>query len=88
MIYSVSGEILAIGSNYVAIECNGLGFSCLCTRNTLDNLGAVGSKATLYTYLNVREDAMELYGFYEAAALEVFKLLITVSGVGPKVSLA
>ncbi len=88
MIYSVSGEILAIGPNYVAIECNGLGLSCLCTRNTLESLDRVGSKASLFTYLNVREDAMELYGFYESDELEFFKLLITVSGVGPKVSLA
>ena len=58
------------------------------TLTTLSCLPPVGGEATLYTHLNVREDALDLYGFYTQAELNAFKMLIGVSGVGPKSALA
>lgn len=88
MFYSITGEILFVDENSVAVDCNGVGFRCSVTFNTLKQLGPIGSKATLYTHLNVREDAMELFGFFDKQEMDCFKLLISVTGVGPKASLA
>lgn len=88
MFYSITGNIICSDETGVAVECSGVGFRCMTTFNTLRRLGPVGSKVTLYTYLNVREDALELFGFYELQELDCFKLLISVSGVGPKAALA
>ena len=72
----------------MALECGGVAFRCTVSLNTLKNVGRIGEKATLYTYLSVREDALELFGFYEQQELDFFKLLIGVSGVGPKAAIA
>ena len=72
----------------VAIECGGVGFKCNASMNTLKKVGTVGSKTTLFTYLAVREDALELFGFADTQELDCFKLLIGISGVGPKAALA
>lgn len=88
MFYSLTGNVIMVDANYVAVECSGIGFKCNSSLNTLRKVGEVGSKVTLYTYLAVREDAMELYGFSDSKELDCFKLLISVSGVGPKAALA
>ncbi len=88
MFYSLTGEIVAIEESFAAIQCSGVAFRCLTTLNTLSKIGKTGEKVTLYTHLNVREDAMELFGFYTQQELECFKQLISVSGVGPKAALA
>jgi Holliday junction DNA helicase RuvA len=88
MIYSLTGEIVAVELNGFAIQSGGVAFFCFSTMNTMQKVGAKGSQATVFTYMNVREDAMELYGFYTRNELEAFKQLITVSGVGPKAALA
>ncbi|MDD6275801.1 MAG: Holliday junction branch migration protein RuvA [Clostridia bacterium] len=88
MIYSLTGEIIAVDANGFAIQCGGIAFFCFSTMNTMKKIGAKGTNATVYTYLNVREDAMELYGFESQNELEAFRQLITVSGVGPKAALA
>ena len=88
MIYSLTGEIVAVEPNGFAIQCGGIAFFCFSTMNTMTKIGARGSHATVYTYLNVREDAMELYGFATQNELDAYKQLITVSGVGPKAALA
>lgn len=72
----------------VALECGGVGFKCSTSMNTLKKVGTLGSKATLFTYLAVREDALELFGFSDMQELDCFKLLIGISGVGPKAALA
>lgn len=72
----------------VAIDCGGVGFKCNTSLNTLKKVGGAGNKVTLYTHLAVREDALELYGFYDLNELDCFKLLISISGVGPKAALA
>ena len=73
--------------NSVALECGGVGFRCLTSTNTLRDVD-VHEKTTLYTHLNVREDALDLFGFSTEYELEWFKLLIGVTGVGPKAALA
>lgn len=87
MIYSLTGKVVAVDQYGFAIECNGVAFYCFSTMNTMKNISK-NSVATVYTYLNVREDAMELYGFSQTNELDAFKQLITVSGVGPKAGLA
>lgn len=88
MIYSLTGEIVAVEPNGFAIQCGGVAFFCFSTMNTMTKIGAKGNKATVYTYLNVREDVMELYGFATQNELDAYKQLITVSGVGPKAAVA
>ncbi|MEE0980661.1 MAG: Holliday junction branch migration protein RuvA [Acutalibacteraceae bacterium] len=88
MIYSLTGEIIAVDQNGFAIQTGGVAFFCFSTMNTLQKVGMKGSRATVFTYMNVREDAIELYGFYTSNELDAFKQLITVSGVGPKAALA
>ena len=88
MFYSLTGNILMTDASSVAIECGGVGFKCNASMNTLKKVGTVGSKTTLFTYLAVREDALELFGFADTQELDCFKLLIGISGVGPKAALA
>ncbi len=87
MIYSVNGELIAIEQNLAVVECCGVGYACRTTANTISQLKQ-GEKARLYTYLSVREDAVELFGFADFAELNCFKMLISVSGVGPKAALS
>lgn len=87
MIYSVNGTVDLIEPNLAVIDCGGVGYACRITANTLSQL-KIGEKAKLLTYLSVREDAVELFGFYDAAELNCFKMLISVSGVGPKAALS
>lgn len=87
MIYSLTGKVVALDRNGLAVQCGGISFFCFSTMNTLKNV-ALNTETTVYTYLNVREDAMELYGFSTPNELDSFKQLITVSGVGPKAALA
>lgn len=70
------------------IECGGVGFKCFTTMNTQRVLPQIGQEAMLYTFLNVREDALDLFGFATMAELNCFKMLTAVSGVGPKAGLA
>lgn len=87
MIYSVNGTVELIEPNLAVIDCGGVGYACRTTTNTLSQL-KIGEKAKLLTYLSVREDAVELFGFYDAAELNCFRMLISVSGVGPKAALS
>ena len=87
MYYSLRGEVIHVGPGIAVIECGGVGYKCQTTMNTQKNLH-IGSEAKLYTYLSVRDDAMELFGFYTQEELSAYKLLIGVSGVGPKAGLA
>ena len=83
MFYYVSGTVAETEANLAVIDCGGVGYACATTNYTLSQLKK-GVQAKLYTYLNVREDAMELFGFASRSELRCFKLLISVSGVGPK----
>lgn len=82
----IKGEIVNSGENYAVIENNGIGFKIITTRSSLENIGK--GNVTFYTYLYVREDLLDLYGFATQEERSAFLLLITVNGVGPKAALA
>lgn len=88
MFYSLTGKVINKTEQSVAILCGGVGFKCYTTRNTLSKVSLNSDNVTVFTYLNVREDALDLFGFISEEELEAFKLLIGVSGVGPKAALA
>lgn len=83
----VSGVVASIGLNLAVIDCGGVGYGCKTTVQTLSQIQK-GKPAKLYTYLNVREDMMELYGFISENERSCFLMLISVSGVGPKAALS
>ncbi|WP_274953829.1 Holliday junction branch migration protein RuvA [Angelakisella massiliensis] len=88
MIYSVTGKLLVVEPGYAVVEAGGVGYKCTSTTNTLASLPPRGSQVTLLTHLYLREDVLELYGFATEEELRCFRMLITVSGVGPKVAVS
>ena len=87
MFYYVNGTVAEIEAGLAVIDCSGVGYACATTNYTLSQLKK-GERAKLYTYLNVREHAMEMFGFASQSELRSFKMLIGVSGVGPKAALS
>lgn len=87
MFYYLNGIVAETGPNLAVIDCGGVGYSCATTNYTLSQIKR-GEQAKLYTYLHVREDIFELYGFADPSELNSFKMLLGVSGVGPKAALA
>lgn len=87
MIYRISGIVAEKGSNFAVIDFGGVGFKVFSDQRTLKSL-APGERAELFSFLHVKEDALDLYGFRTAAQRSFFELLISVSGVGPKSALA
>lgn len=88
MISSVRGKLIYSDSQVAVVECGGVGFKCYSSLNTLSTLPKVGNEVFLNTYLSVREDSLDLYGFATVEELECFKLLTSVSGVGAKIGIA
>ena len=88
MIYNLRGKLSACDINFIVVECGGVGFKCFTSLNTAKQLGEIGKEINVFTHLAVREDAMDLYAFATTAELDAFKLLITVSGIGPKAAVA
>ena len=89
MIYHVNGTLELCEPSFCVIDCNGVGYKLSISENTYGSIvGHTGEKMKLLTYLQVREDDVELYGFKTNDELSAFKLLITVSGVGPKAGMA
>lgn len=88
MFYSLKGELIHIEPTFAVIECNGVGYKCLITDNTLRKLPKLTEEARLYTYLNIKNEALDLFGFATERELNCFKMLISVSGVGAKVAIA
>lgn len=88
MIASLRGKLIYTDNTSVVIECGGVGYKCYVTKNTLYNLPQKNDEVFLHTYMVVREDAMDLYGFIDREELECFKLITSVSGVGSKIGLA
>lgn len=89
MIYSLKGNLILIKENYVVVECAGVGYKCL-TSGVTQNFysSCINSEIIIYTYVSIRQDNIEIFGFFDLLELECFKLLISVSGVGPKAGLA
>ena len=87
MFYYLDGTVAEIAPFLAVIDCGGVGYACKTTNYTLSRLKK-GQRAKLYTHLNVGEGIFELYGFATQAELGSFRMLIGVSGVGPKAALA
>ena len=88
MLYSVKGELIHLEPRMAVVSCGGVGFRLQITMNTARQMPSVGSEAMLYTMMNVREDAIELFGFADQKELTCFKQLTSISGVGPKVGIS
>ena len=88
MFYSIRGKLTHAEPGLAVVECGGVGFKCMTTLTTQRSLPKLGEETMLYTHLNVREDALDLFGFSTMQELNCFKMLTSVSGVGPKVGLA
>ena len=84
----IKGELTYAGVGYVVVENSGIGYKINVSSSAINKLGAIGKEVKLYTYLNVKEDLMELYGFLSRDELELYRILITVSGVGPKAGIS
>ncbi|MDR2655921.1 MAG: Holliday junction branch migration protein RuvA [Oscillospiraceae bacterium] len=88
MFYSIKGQVLHISKNFLVLDCGGVGFKIMTSMNTLGKIGRTEQEVMLYTHLYVKEDALDLFGFYDEGELNCFRLLISVSGVGPKAALS
>ena len=88
MIASIKVRLEGVTSESVIIDVNGLGVEAIVPATVINRLPKIDENVRLYTYLHVREDAMQLYGFLEKEDLDFFKLLITVNGIGPKAAIA
>lgn len=88
MYYYIKGKLALRGENYIVVDAHGVGYMIYTSLNTIQNVGVQGSEVTVYTYLNVREDAHELYGFATLEEKTLFMQLLSVSGVGAKVALS
>ena len=88
MIASVRGRLIASDTQSVIVECGGVGMRCFTTLKTIGAMPKLGNEVFLYTYLSVREDALDLYGFATEAELACFKLITSVNGVGSKIGIA
>ncbi len=88
MIASLHGTLESLGSDWAIINVGGIGFQVRMPTSTLSELGPMGKEVRLHTHLHVREDNVTLYGFGSAEELSLFQILISVSGIGPKLGLA
>lgn len=87
MFYYIEGIVSDMEPNLAVIDCNGVGYALNTTANTLSHL-KIGEKAKLYVFSNIREDAFDLYGFFDKREKRSFEMLIGVSGVGPKAAIS
>lgn len=87
MIYSLNGEVIVKEPNLVVIDCGGVGYSCRTTLYSSSKI-TLGQEARLYTHMHTKNDSVELFGFITKQELSCFRLLLSVSGVGPKVAIS
>lgn len=80
----IKGELVDVAGDHIVVDNNGIGYQMFISLSTHFHMPAIGEDVKVYTYLNVKEDAMQLFGFLTKEELELFKLLITVNGIGPK----
>ena len=88
MYYYTKGTLVQKSDNYIVVDANGVGYMIYTSLNSMQNTGEIGKKITIYTYLHVREDVMDLFGFTTIEEKNMFMQLISVSGVGPKAALS
>ena len=88
MIYSLRGKIVTVGTSFFVIECGGVGYKCTAPLSTLASLPSKGNEAFVYTHMAVKEDSVDLFGFLTEAEVDCFRVITSVSGVGPKIGIA
>lgn len=88
MIAYISGALVSAGENYIVIDNHGMGYRIFVSGKFLDHIPAYGTQIKIYTHMYIREDELTLYGFHSEEELSVFRILIGISGVGPKVAMA
>lgn len=91
MFYYLTGELVHVGENLAVIDCGGVGFRLTVSAMTLSLLPRPNDKTNivrLYTHLVIRDDALDLYGFYTKEELDLFRMLTAISGIGPKVTIS
>lgn len=88
MIYNLNGKLTYVDPTFIVIECGGVGFKCFASTTTITSISTVGTNVNVLTYMSVKEDSIDLYGFATQEELNAFKLLISVSGIGPKAAMA
>ncbi len=86
MISHLSGTIRAKKTTFLMLDVHGVGYKVHCTHQTLESV-ALGDECALFTHLSVREDALDLFGFFTYEELELFIMLISISGIGPRSAL-
>lgn len=84
MIAFVKGELVSVTQTEIVVETQGIGYEILVPSSVIGQLPPVGNMIKIYTYMHVREDVLQLFGFLTPDELEMFKLVITVNGIGPK----
>lgn len=84
MITYVKGELVEVNDNNIVVECYGIGYEIMVPASILPGLPSIGEMVKIFTYQYVKEDALDLYGFLTKDDLTIFRLLITVNGIGPK----
>ncbi len=88
MITYIKGELTEINDSNIIVECYGVGYEIMVPASIIPELPRIGDNVKIYTYQYVREDILDLYGFLTKDDLKIFKLLITVNGIGPKGALS
>lgn len=88
MIAHLKGKIIHIGERFAVIETGGVGYKVSIPSESLQTIAKISGEVEVWTYLAVRENALDLYGFRDKTELDFFELLITVSGIGPKTALS
>lgn len=88
MFYSLTGRLVHTEQSMAVVDVGGVAFKCTVSMNTLRRIPQTNEKVTLYTHLNVREDALDLFGFHSISEMNCFKMLTAISGVGPKAGIA
>lgn len=88
MIAYIKGELTGIFENYILLECNGIGYQIYVSGKFLEKMNSLHSDIKVYTHMHIREDDLSLYGFYGLEELEIFEILIGISGVGPKAAMS
>lgn len=87
MIERIKGTIVKKYSNFLVLDVNGIGLKINMSINSLESIPAIGKETQVYTFLNVREDLLDLYGFVNIIERETFLLLVSINGIGPKLAL-
>ena len=87
MFYYLDGTVAEIGQNLAVVDIGGAGYACKATAHTLSRL-ETGKKAKLYTFCYIKEDAFDIYGFFDLSEKRCFEHLLSVSGVGPRAALS